>query len=208
MDLDLIKRIKKVNERNYKLRERERKLMNLMEEKNHNKKIDKLLKGYDILGFINDEYKNRETPMTQAEFVQKMREIEEKYKVNQQMPSIKSSQDSYLQDLEKYISEFILLSGIRWNSAIQYKKLWSKERNEKRLEEINLEKEYEKLLKLQDTENIDIKSKISTLIKRHYELIEFQEKKLYGEEKQQDELESLFTVRERIFKLAQNIFML
>ncbi|MFZ4402124.1 MAG: hypothetical protein ACOYO1_18990 [Bacteroidales bacterium] len=186
------------------LRAREYNLSLLVPEQND--RLEKLRRGYIVLGLVNDEIRKSE-PITKDRFKQDFELLNKQFGLINKETKTKQEIYKAQKELEQYISAAMSLITDRWNMACDYKDLWKKERFNFREEELKLSVEY---LELADLEakmtHTDWVVRADKLFINHKKLIEEQKKRLHGEEEELKDLEFLFELREKLFKVAESSF--
>ena len=166
-----------------------------------NEHLEKLWKGYVVLGIVNDGEPDSINILLQKDFRMELEVLDNRLTLINQQPQNKSEEFLLRDELEKYVSDCLTLTQRRWQTMILYKNLWRKERIELRQKELNLiQKGYAELEK--KTDQLEWKTKVDSVFQEHKELVFEQEKRLTAEELLQDEFEFIYQTREKLLEIA------
>jgi hypothetical protein len=171
-----------------------------------NDKFEQLWKGYHVLGFLDNFDKNGVSPITRetfnTEFTKLAKELDELLNNS----NLQSRKSEFRDIVEKQIVTILGLLNVRWGSIVEFIKLWSNRRNDIHKGELNLQSEYEKLVK---EKNIEIFiQKTEKLTYKQIELIEKQIELIDAEDELYSEMEFIYKVRENLYPLSTELFAL
>lgn len=203
MDKYFLEELKKwsieLNTRDKELTERELRLSTLSEQQNE--RFEKLRLGYAKLGIIDDSNDENQKPITGEKFYKQLKTIETEYN------KLRSENNDFNRDVEeRYINDMIIILGKRCNSVCAFKELWKKRRRESM---ILVEQDYKDLaLSSNDSTDYSWIKKVKSLSIKHKKNIESQKELIVAEEKLQDDLEFLFATREKLYSIAEKLFLL
>ena len=199
-------RISRLEIRDDKLRERVFVIEQSLGEQNE--RFENLSKGYLLLGLFDNKMDEQFDLLTREMFQKEKQKLEQQYSISL-TGILRKKHDKYsVHDAnEKYISDLLYLMTIRWNTIIEYKNLWKKERMEHRESFIGF---YEDLLKLEkQDENLEQLvwfEKTTLVFEKQSSLILEQERLISLEEELQSELETSFKDRENLYIKAVQLF--
>ena len=167
-------------------------------------KVEKLWKGYALLGLLDGLDKDGVAPITREMYNVELEKIvgplNELLGYFNSNPKDKKARD----EAEKLIVELLALMNIRVQSIFKFKKLWNDRRQEFKQSEINLLDQYKELLSIKDT--VLFKTKTEKVGMMQVELIEKQLVLITAEEELYNELEMLCNVREHLFDISSELF--